>query len=313
MSSKKGSLAKKVLTLGAIAAVPATYVTVGNNIFNKMFVINKAYKDKDLLESLPDDYTKEQYRLSLVDNLSWFKASKISKLQIQSYEGLTLDAVKITNHSSAAPFMILVHGLNTDRYALLQQAHEFDKMGFNLLMIDQRGFGQSAGEFTSYGFKESLDLLQWIEYLVDNDAKVKIGLYGVSLGAATVLNVLGYQLPENVVFAISDAAYTSMTDLIKLRAKTPVLTSYVCNRVSSVLGIDPKEVNLIRVVKQTRIPILFMHGSDDKIIPVDMCNILFNCANGPKEIYITENGNHAYNCYKEGYFKAICDFIKNIL
>ena len=313
MSDKKGSLSKKLLTIAAVAAVPATYVTVGNNIFKKMFVINKSYKDKDLLDSLPDEYTKEAYRESLVDSLSWFKASKIEKLQIKSFEGLNLDGVKIVNHENSHHLMILVHGLNTDRYALLKQAHEFDEMGFNLLMIDQRGFGQSEGEYTTYGFKESLDLLLWIEKMVEMDSELKIGLYGVSLGSSTVLRTLAYDLPANVVFAISDGAYTSMRDLIKLRAKTPILTDYVAKKVEMTLGIDPAQVDLIKVVKHNQLPILFMHGENDFILPVSMCHKLYNYCNGPKDILITKEGNHAYNCFRDGYFDAIYAFIKNVL
>ena len=160
MAKKKHTLLK----LAGLAALPLAYYGAGSVVFDKMFKIDKSYIDRDIFDYLPDEYTKEAYNNSIDLNIDWYKASKLKKATIKSFDGLMLDGVEIINHDTNK-FVILVHGYNTDRYVLLEQARIFGELGYNSLLIDQRGWGNSEGEYTSFGFKESLDLLKWIDYL----------------------------------------------------------------------------------------------------------------------------------------------------
>ena len=59
----------------------------------------------------------------------------------------------------------------------------YRNMGYNVLLVDLRGHGESGGEHTDWGLSERGDLDQWVQWLKKRDSSVHIGMHGVSLGA----------------------------------------------------------------------------------------------------------------------------------
>lgn len=308
MSEKKKH---RFIKFVGLASIPVAYVGTGSYLFNKLFKIDHSYEERDLVDMLPDEYTIEAYRESLIDNINWFKSSNVIKVNTTSFDGLELDAVKLMNHQTNK-FVILVHGFNTDRYALLEQARIFDELGFNLLMIDQRGWGNSKGEYTTFGFKESLDILSWIKLLIDTDENVRIGLYGVSMGASAVMMTLGYKLPKNVIFGIEDCGYTSLVDVLKNKFGTKFLNPAIDLKVKHEFGFNMSEINCVESMKRNLLPTLFIHGTSDEVLPYDMCMRLYDACAGFKQLSLIDGSGHAYNCYREEFKKAIIEFLKNI-
>lgn len=68
---------------------------------------------------------------------------------------------------------------------------KFIEMGYNALIIDQRAHGNSQGKYRGMGYLECKDLKEWINFIVDKDKNSKIILYGVSMGATTVMMETG--------------------------------------------------------------------------------------------------------------------------
>lgn len=95
---------------------------------------------------------------------------------------------------------------------LVDVCNFFIKEGYNVLSISQRAHNKSEGETISMGYYESDDLLDWIQYIVKRDPDCSIVLYGVSMGAATVMMTLGKDIPRNIKAAIEDCGYTSAWD-----------------------------------------------------------------------------------------------------
>ncbi|MDD6005407.1 MAG: alpha/beta hydrolase [Firmicutes bacterium] len=302
---------KGFLTLAALSSIPVLYYGSGSVIFNKLFKTNREYEDKDTLDMLPSEYAKDMYREHIVDDINWFKASKTEKIQIKSFDGLMLDGIKVINHETDKMIMMF-HGYNTDRYALLRQAKIFADRGYNLLMVDQRGFGHSDGRYTTFGFKESLDVVSWMKRVVDENPQAVIGLYGVSLGASTVMKALGYKLYDNLKFAIADSGYSSLEDILKYRLKTDIINPAISVKVKKVLGFDVKEVDCVKALSLNETPLLIIHGEDDRIVPSSMAKELYDANSGYKKICILNTSDHAYGCYLEEFTKAIDEFLKDI-
>lgn len=309
MTKRKSNLKKGLIAASLLSSLSAGYYATGSYLFNRYAKVDKSYADHDMSEMFPDSDTYHQYTAKLKENIAWFKAAKSNKVQIHSFDGLLLEGVRVTDNNPDNPLMILLHGYNSDRYALLNQAHEFSAMGFNLLMIDQRSWGKSEGVYTTFGFKESLDLLSWITYLRSEKPDVDIALYGVSMGASTIMKTLGYVLPANVKLAIVDSGYTSLKDLIECQLKTNVLTPAIAVKIKRVLGFDIGEIDCKAALAKNEVPILFLHAKEDKTTPSSMASELYEANFGPKAIQFFDKGSHAINCFANGYYDVIADFI----
>lgn len=302
---------KSFLVVAALSSIPVLYYGSGTVIFNKLFKTNRDYEDKDTLDMLPSEYAKDKYREHIVEDINWFKASETEKIQIKSFDGLMLDGIKVINHDTDKIIMMF-HGYNTDRYALLRQAKLFADRGYNLLMVDLRGYGHSDGRYTTFGFKESLDVVSWMKKVVEDNPQSEIGLYGVSLGASTVMKALGYKLYDNLKFAIADSGYSSLEDILKYRLKTDVINPAISAKVKKVLGFDIREVDCVKALGMNKTPLLLIHGKDDKIVPSSMAEELFKAGSGYKKLCILDTSDHAYGCYQDEFTKAIDEFLKDI-
>ena len=92
----------------------------------------------------------------------------------------------------------------------------FDDLGVSLLLIDQRGCGESEGRYTSLGILERFDVREWIFYLDKRFAgKKDIYLHGVSMGAATSLLVSALPgLPPSCKGVIADCGYSRINGVL---------------------------------------------------------------------------------------------------
>ncbi len=100
-------------------------------------------------------------------------------VEIRSADGTKLRG-PIENSRSSDRTVILLHGLYQNRS--MHPVDMYRDMGYNVLLIDQRGHGESGGSHTTWGLRETDDLDAWTEWLRGKDGGVKIGMHGISLG-----------------------------------------------------------------------------------------------------------------------------------
>ena len=82
--------------------------------------------------------------------------------------------------------------------------------GHNVLLVDQRAQGESEGRTMTFGVLERWDCLNWVRYIRTRpELRGPVTLYGVSMGAATVLLASALPLPEEVHCIIADSPYSS--------------------------------------------------------------------------------------------------------
>ena len=147
---------------------------------------------------------------------------------IQSRDGLTLSG-RYYHTADGAPLAIGFHGYKscwlTDFCGGADIAFQ---MGQNVLLVDERAHGKSQGRTISFGIKERQDLLCWIDYaLARFGSDVKILLYGVSMGGATVVMASELELPENVKGIVADCPYSAPLDVIPVFFKNGALSELV--------------------------------------------------------------------------------------
>lgn len=235
---------------------------------------------------------------NLNDAQKWLEEkSNYSDKYIESYDKLQLHSYVVTQNSNK--WAIVVHGYGGSGKLMSDKSKYFYDMGYNVLIPDLRGHGKSEGDYIGMGWKDRLDIISWINFIIKENPNAEIVLHGTSMGAATVLMTSGENLPSNVKAIVADCAYTSAWDEFSYQLETylKVPSSYILNVTNMVTklkaGYSLKEASALECVKKATVPILFIHGDKDKFVPYSMMDKLYDATNSPKEKLTIEGGEHA--------------------
>ncbi|GAA6621121.1 alpha/beta hydrolase [Scytonema sp. NUACC26] len=193
---------------------------------------------------------------------------------------------------------------NKSYYNHVARLHGLRQLGFSVLVIDYRGFGRTQGSFPSESQIYQDSQVAW-NYLVKEKhiPPNNIVIYGESLGGAVALD-LAVQHPE-VRGLIMQSSFTSMVETIKHR------DGFWLFPVDLLLTQRFDSLSKIRFL---RVPVLFIHGTADTVVPSYMSQELYNAASQPKQILLIPGGGH-FQIYQPGsnsYLRAIAKFIKKV-
>ncbi len=252
---------------------------------------------------------------------------------LYSFDNLKLHAylcmnTKTGNQSQASlqartgsHWVILVHGYADSGLWFHEEALAFYRQGFHLLLPDARGHGQSQGAYVGMGWHDRLDIISWIHWIMEKDSQAEIILYGVSMGAATVMMAAGENLPSNVKAVVEDCGYTSAWDVLKYQLNVqfrlpafPALTSaglvnFIKNRYRL------KDADAVKCVSRAKVPILFIHGTEDRFVPFEMSRTLYDACNSKKEYLAVEGAAHVKSAMVGGpaYWDKVFQFINQYI
>lgn len=242
--------------------------------------------------------------------------------EMKSNDGLKLKAEYLPNPAQkdqqVPKVMILVHGY-TSRGTLLEvYAKMFYEMGYDIVIPDLRGHGRSEGDYIGFGWPDRLDLLKWTNKTIANfHGKVDIGWWGVSMGGATVMMASGEKVPKQVKAIIEDCGYSSTKEELDYQLKQQFnLPSFPIEPLTSAY-VDYKdhynfeESSSVKQLHKNKLPMLFIHGEDDKFVPFWMLKKCADATNGPKEIYTVKGATHARSYEKNP--KKYQEVVKNFL
>ncbi|WP_438348713.1 alpha/beta hydrolase [Paenibacillus sp. FA6] len=248
----------------------------------------------------------------------WLQEQPMETIQIQSDDRLQLTGYYVPAQTDSDKVVILAHGYSGQGRDMSNFAKMYQGLGYHVLMPDDRGHGQSEGNYIGFGWHDRKDYLKWIDYIIKREGEnSQIILHGISMGGSTVLMASGEPLPEQVKCIVSDCAYTSVKDILTYQLKTmyklpafPLipLTSLVCRLKA---GYFFGEASALDQVSRSKLPILFIHGDEDKFVPYDMVHRLYAAAGSEKELLSVPNAQHgnAYFADKEGYGNKLTTFV----
>ena len=234
-------------------------------------------------------------------------------------QGLKQDAWYLPAKTQTDKTVIVVHGFTNDKEDMKPYAWMFHELGYNVLMPDNMSHGDSEGRIIGYGWNDRLNVIKWADLLVEKKPNSQITLFGVSMGAATVMMASGEEsLPKQVVGIIEDCGYSSVWDELKYQAKEmynlpafPIL--YEVSALSKLrAGFSYGEASSVNQLKKNTLPVLFIHGSQDDFVPTSMVYKNYQATKGPKELYIVKGAKHAnsFETDPKGYMEKIAQFLK---
>lgn len=226
-----------------------------------------------------DGSVYETYREEIIRLYRQIRDRECEAVTILSDDGLKLYG-RYYHQQDGAPLDICFHGYRSRSFTDFAGGSELSfELGHNLLLVDQRSHGRSEGRTITFGIRERWDVLNWTEYAVNRFGKdTKIFLYGVSMGAATVLMASGLKLPENVRGIVADCPYSRPMDIIlHVGQKNPLpqwlIRPFVILGARIWGGFDVWETDAAEAVSNASVPILIVHGEADTLVPSVMSEL----------------------------------------
>ena len=260
----------------------------------------------------------------LQDGYRWYDENYKQKVTCKSRKGKTLHAMEFRNPSNSNIWVICLHGWTNVKREMSPYAMEYYRRGFNVLIPDLRGHGDSESKYVSMGWLDRLDVVDWINSLVEENPRVKITLHGVSMGSATVMMMAGDEnLPENVRLIVADCGYTSPREITRkclpeYLPGMPLELTYAVGRLGAILfgHFDPEDADCEAAAAQSKVPILFVHGDADGFVPYDMGKRNYEACRAKGKKFLTVHGaEHAVSYYhdNDAYTKQATEFLQDCL
>lgn len=216
---------------------------------------------------------------------------------------------------------VLVHGYKDSAVGMLHIAHIYALMGYNVLLPDLHAHGRSEGKAVEMGWNERHDVLRWLavadSLFADSTGTTRQVVHGISMGAATVMDVSGEAVPPYVKCYVEDCGYTSVWDEFSHQLhdmfglpEFPLLytTSALCK---ARYGWSFGQASPLRQVSRCHRPMLFIHGDADTYVPYAMLRRLYDAKPQPKQLWTGRGSAHArsYQDHRAEYTQVVAGFV----
>ncbi len=249
--------------------------------------------------------------------VSWMNEAS-EKISVEGEGSHTLKAEKVKNYSSSHSYIIISHPYGKLPSDMAELAYHFYDLGFHVYLPYMRGFGESDYNCVSMGVDDYKDILKWVNEITENDKDAKIFLFGMGLGGTASLLTADKELPENVKGIIADSAYSDINALFKHNINEIYsLPSFPTVEIGSLFnklinGWSYKDIDLKSVVKNSKVPILYIQGGEDQVVPQEQINDLYDITYDENSDYILVPGathceNHRFE--SEKYWSGVDLFI----
>ncbi len=301
-----------IITIIVVLILIAAFITYKMAFYSPVGKQNDLYNLPSGSQYLPYN----EIMKSMIDNIA---SIEYEEVEIKSFDGLKLKG-KYYHVCDGAPLAICFHGYRSNAVrdfsggavSLMNSSH-------NVLLVDERGQGESQGHTITFGIKERKDCLKWCEYSIERFGKdTKIILYGISMGGATVLMASELDLPKNVVGIAADCPYSSPKEIIchvLKHMKLPATLLYPILWLGALIfgGFMLNSATAVDAVKNAKVPIMIIHGEADKFVPCDMSRKIY-AANNKIKLYTFKNAAHgmSYVVDKQRYESLISEFEKEL-
>jgi uncharacterized protein len=208
-----------------------------------------------------------------------------------------------------APAVLYLHGSRWNLTGHLFRLEQLRSLGFSILAIDYRGFGQSLGELPSEASVYEDARIAWDRLkTLQPDGRKRL-IYGHSLGGAVAVDLaaeLGREAERRgeapqARALIVESTFTNLADI----------ATEVADTAWPVRWLVSQKFDTIDKIDQVGMPLLLVHGTNDQYVPARFSEELYAAARSPKQLLLIEGGNHN-NAMRVGR-RAYADAIQELL
>lgn len=316
--SHAGSVAITVLVIIA-AVLLVLWLALGLVFF--FIALGSKRREDETVPGKNSLFERNADNKNLIEGYKWYDENYKQEVTIKGTHGKNLHGVEFRNPSNSNIWVICIHGWTNVKREMSSYAMEFYRRGFNVILPDLHGHGNSESKFVSMGWLDRLDIVDWANSIAEENPKSKIIIHGVSMGGATTMMTTGEKLPENVVLAIEDCGFTGVYDIfldqcIRKYHLPPVLvmpTASFWNKIFN--GFFFKQASTIKQLEKSVTPTLFMHGDKDDFVLFENLDKVYNACAAPKEKYVFHGAEHAVSSHwlHEEYWQVVDAFLEKYL
>lgn len=223
-----------------------------------------------------------------------------------SGSALKLAALYVPAPTHSKKTVVIAHGYMGKKEDMAARIKMFHEAGYNVLAPDNRGHGQSEGDYIGYGWPDRLDYIKWLKLLLTKTGHdQQIALYGESMGGALVMYMSGEQLPKQVKVIVEDCGYTSIIDELSYQAKAMFnlpkwpLVPAVGVTASLRTGYDVFTADTRKALAKNQLPIMFIHGQKDTFVPTQMVTANYQATTAKKQLWVVPGAGHAQSFYQD--------------
>lgn len=307
-------------TTGAVAATTVV-ASLSSALTTKMLMKLAMDRQEPKLMKKAGEHVSGSMRDSETYQMLDAAAQKLAQTPMETVEITASDGTPLVGHwwpcEHPQRIIIGMHGWRSSWYRDFGLVADYmHNHHCAILFAEQRGQNNSGGEYIGFGLTERYDCLDWIDWVGSICPGLPIYLCGISMGATTVLMASGLDLPDSVHGIIADCGFTSPGEIWKHVANHNLHISYQLHKklinymCTEKIQMGANEYSTVDALHQNHTPVLFVHGTDDHFVPVEMTYKNYLACAAPKRLFIVPGADHgmSYVVDREGYEDAAQDF-----
>jgi alpha-beta hydrolase superfamily lysophospholipase len=204
----------------------------------------------------------------------WIEFASAEEKQPVKLHGLWLPQPR-----ADAPVLLYLHGARWDVRGSAHRMRRMHELGFSVLGIDYRGFGQSTASLPSEDLAHEDALAAW-RWLSERQPQARRFLFGHSLGGAIAVRLAS--VVDDEAGLIVEGAFTSIPEVVSSMKwgwlpVGPLIT---------------QRFDAASRIERVKAPLLVVHGSEDRLIQPTLGRALYERAAAPKRFMLVEGGTH---------------------
>lgn len=210
--------------------------------------------------------------------------------------------------------VLLMHGVRGNRSDMLARARFLARDGYTVLLIDLPSHGESSGDRITFGAHEKDGANAALAYLEHEFPAERIGVIGVSLGAAALVLAHPHPAPAAVVL---ESMYPTIDEAVANRLKMRLgavggsLAPLLVQQVPLRTGVSPAALRPVDEIGALPSPVFLISGAADLHTPADETRRIFAAIRGPKQLWLIDGAAHVdlHEYAQEEYERRVGGFL----
>jgi fermentation-respiration switch protein FrsA (DUF1100 family) len=242
--------------------------------------------------------------------------------RFRARDGVTLHGWFIPGAKSHQT-VVVIHGLGANKADFMGVASFLHRAGWNVLFVELRGHGDSAGHTTSFGVHEARDMQAAVHWLDEEKQQSAIALYGFSMSGSAVLHAFeSTQSLPRVRAVVVDSTFAGMKPLVETQIAFPpplLRRAWLANTEiwmrlepgTSLAAIAPR-LHIAHIAPR---PLLVIHGLTDTLISAQHAQWHHAAARHPKVLWMVPGAGHCQSRWIDPppYEKRVAKFLRDTL